>query len=204
MATDNFITGDPANAAYQALARTMRYDGTRTFQLPQDAASGILVDEHGRLLTRQVSSEVGFDYPGAGETPHPYAVLNAGSAPEYDGVGLVQQHRVMQSPSDEGSPNNSGRQTILRTFGYCAAAGWVQFILRDESGGANPPVLGNIPEITIAVGANQNFVFGQWQLVQSSLGPARADLATYIAFSTTGPTFTPGGANLWFSFFGFL
>jgi len=204
MATDNFLTGVPhALALFQAIARTAEADGTRSYQLRPDDQSGVLVDEHGRLIMRAVSSEIGYDYPGAGQSPAPFRVLDSGSAPEYDNVGLVQEHLVMDSPNNLGAAA-SGRQTLLRTFGYVAAAGWVQVHLRDMSGGPNPPVLGNVPEITIAVGADQNFYMGNWQLVQSSNGPTRFNLGTYIAFSTTGPTYTPGGANLWFAWYGFV
>ena len=204
MSTDNFLLGVlDADARFQSIARTAELDGTRSYQLSPDDQSGVLVDEHGRLIVRSVASEIGYDYPGAGQFPHPVAVLDSGSAPEYDGVGLVQTHQVMDSPNNLGG-TAGGRQTVLRMFGYVAAAGWVQLHLKDVSGGPNPPVLNDVPEITIAVGANQNFYFGNWQLAMGSTGPQKFNYGTYIAFSTTGPTFTPGGANLWFAFYGFV
>lgn len=174
-------------------------DGSRDFQKTDNEASGAICDPYGRIIVAP-STLAGLDVPASDGTPLPYGPSRSwtGSAPQYGDLGLVESARVLERPSLTVDSNNA--IFCIRMFGYCAVAGWVQLLLKDESSGDNPPVLNDVPEITIAVGANQNFVFGNWPLVDYA--PPSAELATYIAISTTGPTYTPGGANLWFAFLG--
>lgn len=189
-----------ARQEYEGWLRTS-VDGVRDFSHPDNEASGAICDPFGRIIVAP-STLGGFDVAAGANTPVPSPLGRSwsGSAPQYDNVGLVETHRVLQRPSLTVNSNNA--IFVIRMFGYVAVAGWVQLILKDESAvDPNVPVLNDVPEVTIAVGAGQNFVFGNWALVDSGAPPAQ-DLATYIAFSTTGPTYTPGGANLWFSFVG--
>lgn len=175
-------------------------DGSRDFQTVDNDASGAICDPYGRIIIAP-STLAGADVPASANTPLPYGPGRSwsGSAPQYDGLGLVESHKVLERPALTVNSNNA--IFCIRMFGYVAVTGWVQLILKNEAGGATPPVLGDVPEVTIAVGENQNFVFGNWPLVTTGAAPSD-ELATYIAFSTTGPTYTPGGANMWFAFLG--
>lgn len=186
-----------ARQEYEWWLRTST-DGLRDFTHADNEASGALCDPSGRILVSP-STLAGLDVPVNSATLSPVRRDWVGSAPQYDNLGLVQSAKVLERPN--AFTNVGPTIWCVRMFGYVAAAGWVQLILKNEAGGANPPILGDVPEITIAVGANQNFVFGNWPLVD---GGTIADLATYITFSTTGPTYTPGGVNLWFAFLGAL
>lgn len=188
-----------ARQEYEWWLRTST-NGLRGFNLPDNEASGALCDPHGHIYVAGAGL-AGVDVPANSSTAVPGRRDWVGSAPQYDNLGLVQTAKVLERPN--AFTNSGGVIWCVRMFGYSAIAGWVQLILRNEAGGANPPVGGEVPEVTIAVGANQNFVFGNWPLTVTT-GAAVNDLATYIAISTTGPTYTPGGTNLWFAHLGAL
>ncbi len=181
-------------------ARTSSTTGFRSFETAQDSANGPLCDEHGRLIVRAVTGAGLTDAgDGNGGTPK-YVTQQFGSAPQYDNVGLVTNQRVMQRPGAVGTALVSGVPRVGRMFGYSAAAGFIQLIMKDESGGVNPPVVTDVPEVIIPIGALQNFVFSDYQLASLTL-----DLATYITFSSTGPTYTPVVAlNLWVYYVGLV
>jgi hypothetical protein len=186
-----------ARQEYEGWLRTST-DGFRDFAKTDNEAEGALGDPYGRIIVAP-STLGGFDVPASSNTPVPVRRFWVGSAPQYDNLGLVESAKVLDRPSLTVDTNNA--IFCIRMFGYVTAVGWVQLILKDESGGPNPPVLADVPEVTIAVGADQNFVFGNWPLATTG-APGIGDLATYIAFSTTGPTYTPGGANMWFAHLG--
>jgi len=188
-----------ARQEYEFWLRTST-DGLRDYTHPDNEASGATCDPLGHIMVSPAGL-AGLDVPANSATAVAGRRDWVGSAPQYDNLGLVQTARVLQRPN--AFTNSGGVIWCIRMFGYAEAAGWVQLILKNEAGGANPPVLGDVPEVTISVGAAQNFVFGNWPLTVLT-GGAIPDLATYIAFSTTGPTYTPGGANLWFAYLGAL
>lgn len=187
-----------ARPADEVFARTATTAGQRAFQTAQNGLNAPLCDENGHLLVRTVGS-AGYDEPLQSAFAGEPRTVFRGSAPNVSNDGLVENRSVMTRAALVGGP---GYPKIIRAFGYTQIAGFVQFHLRDESGGANPPVLGDIPEVIIAVGANTNWVISDYLLFQFGAGGTDTFAATYITFSTTGPTFTPGGANLWFYFFG--
>lgn len=189
------IPRDPASLKNEYYARVARTDGSRSFQQDPDTVSGILVDENGRVITRAVSGG-GFDAPLPNVPPDSQEAPR-GSAPEYGNLGLVQEAWIIRSA------NTVGKTTfgpyVLRLFGYVAASGWVQVVSSDWSGGEVVPTPGAAPSISIAVTANSNFVFGDWPLDPYASPPGALDTAYYIAFSSTGNVYTPGGTNLWFA-----
>lgn len=194
------VTGTPgASLKDETMARVATPLGNRLFTTGQDTAAAPLCDEHGRLIVRP-----GSIYGVAGAYPPPNGVndiygvsSDSGSAPNKSNIGLVVSNRVMRHARFYDPVAVNGWSVVQRMFGYSTLDGWVQLILKDESAGDNPPVITDVPEVTIAIGAGQNFSFGEY-----SLGSAR-DFATYIALSTTGPTYTPAGAaSLWYYFQG--
>lgn len=195
------VVGTPQAAAQnEKLARTDTGDGTRTYQLGPNAASAPLCDSHGRLIVRQAN---GFGFETPEPTGGPSGVYGqaqeSGSAPQKGGVGLVISSRALQRATFFDVAAINGAAHCTRMFGYAATAGFVQLILKDESAGANPPVITDVPEVSIPINAGQNFAFGDYYLGDGN------NNATYIALSTTGPTFTPVGvAALWFYFFGYV
>lgn len=195
----NVITRERALIQNEYYSRVSQPDGNRTFQQDPDTASGILVDNHGRLITT-AATPYGYDIPIQSQGIASFR-QQQGSGYGYDAVGLVQEHVILQSPASTG--RTYAAPVVIRIFGYCAAAGWVQVVRSDWSGGVALPLAGTQPCISIAVTANSNYVFGNWPLITaqqaSALLPGVLDQAYYIAFSSTGPTYTPGGANLWFN-----
>lgn len=201
-----FIDGQAILAMFTRITRTAEATGQRLFQLRPGDGSDVLVDNNGRLLTRAVG-DGGYDTPDTLFFATVQTFVGSGFA--QDDLGLVESHLVQPSANnipladpDRGNPG------VTRFFGYVAAPGWVQIFARDESGGANPPVLNSRPDISIAVPvANTNFFFGNWSVIALAAGnfvaPVR-DIALYVGFSTTGPTFTPGGPNLWFTWLGYI
>jgi len=187
-----------ARPADETLARTAQTNGQRTYQTGQNALNAPLCDEHGHLLVRTVGA-AGYDEPLQSAFAGTPVTAFRGSALNVNDDGLVENQLVMGRAS---AVNGPGYPKLIRAFGYTSDVGFVQFHLRDESGGVNPPILGDKPEVTIAVGVNTNWVISDYLLFQSGAGGVNIDLATYITFSTTGPTFTPGGVELWFYFFG--
>jgi len=172
--------------------------GQRSYQTTQDGALSPLVDEHGRLVVR-IANELGYDSFQPTIADVAGITVESGSAPQKDNVGLVISQRVMQRAAALGAAANTGCPFVTRMFGYVTGACWVQLILKDESGGVNPPILNDVPEVSILCNGAQNFSFGNHPLVTAQ----DPDLATYIAMSTTGPTYTPAGAaGLWYNFFG--
>lgn len=193
----NTITSLPkaTSANETAHARVSTPSGGRSYAATENAASAPLCDEQGRLIVRTASA-AGFITPNATGLG---VAQEAGSAPQKDNLGLVISAKVMERATFFDPTTLLGYPFCTRMFGYSASAGFVQLILKDESGGANPPINGDIPEVTIPIGAGQNFAFGEY-----GLGAAgNNDDATYIALSTTGPTLTLAGtADLWFYFLG--
>lgn len=183
---------------YEQLARVGELTGIRSYTQVSNEGSAPLCDEYGRLLVVP-STAYGTPGPVGGLQPKG-VIVERGSAPnKNNNDGIVGNQRVMLRPADIPPASPSlGVPYVLRMFGYVDMAGFVQLHLRDESGGANPPVLTNVPEVIIPINANQNFDFADYQLVSA----ATADLATYITFSSTGPTFTPAGNHIWFYFLG--
>ncbi len=187
-----------ARPADESFARTADSDGQRSFQVGANALNAPLCDEHGHLLVRTVGA-AGYDEPLQSAFAGEPRTAIRGSADGTTGDGLVENQIVMTRAQLVNGP---GYPKIIKSFGYAAAAGFVQFHTRDNSGGSNPPVLNDVPEVTISVGENSNWIMTDYLLLQQGSGLVDVTLATYITFSTTGPTFTPGGANLWFYFFG--
>lgn len=195
--------GNPSRLQDEHFARTSQPDGTRSYSQVPDQGSAPLCDEQGRLIVR-TAGPVGFSSP----SPDPSLVIGQtverGSAPNKNNDGLVIDQKVMERGTFYDGAAVNSYPYVTRMFGYVDTSGWVQLHLRDESGGANPPTAGDVPEVTIPVGAGQNFAFGDYALTAFA-GGASADLAVYIALSTTGPTYTPAGAaGLWFYFLGYL
>ncbi len=181
----------------ERFARTADSSGWRSYQNTVDRESGPLCDEHGHLIVRSIDA-AGFSGTLPGSGPPLYIRQIAGSAPAVDNLGLIGNQRVMLSP-DALSAGSTGVPTLGRLFGYSDAAGFVQVHLRDEQGGDNPPALGDVPEVIIPIGIGQNFVFSNYTLT-----PGVEHLATYLTFSSTGPTFTPAAEHLWFYFSGMV
>lgn len=184
--------------ALERFARTGTTSGFRNFQTVADSVNAPLCDEHGRLLVRAVGAS-GIIDQGVGASTPKYIRQTRGSAPAQDNLGLIENTRLMARPNDIGLAGIAGTPQIGQLFGYCEKAGFIQVILMDESGGVNPPVGGEVPEIIIPIGAEQNFIFSDYQLSGNTL-----DLATYLTFSKDGPTFDPNGDELWFYFAGMV
>lgn len=197
-----FVAGNIIKQSQESFARTADGNGNREFQMQANMGSAPLCDEYGRLIVRTAGSG-GLTAAGTTAGNEIGRVVEAGSAPDKDNVGLVQSARCMQRADFYVPGTFDGSPYVTRMFGWVQAAGWVQLIMKDESAGANPPVLNDVPEVAIpvaATGIGAQFNFADYRLVTQT----NEDLATYIAFSTTAPTYTPGGANLWFYFLGFL
>lgn len=87
----------------------------------------------------------------------------------------------------DSDPVIKGSAGVLYGFqGYCAAAGFVQIHNK-----ATAPTAGNVPVIVIPVAAGAAFSL--------DLGRRARAMSTGISvgFSSTGPTFTDGGNNMW-------
>ena len=184
------------NAVMERFARTANIDGLRSYQSAANRQSGPLCDEHGHLIVRSIGPAGFSGIPTVGATL--YAPQIAGSAPAYNNLGFVGNTRVMLSP-DTFLADATGSPTVGRMFGYSDKAGFIQLHLKDEPEGANPPELGDVPEVIIPIGAGQNFVFSDYLLIPDTVFDA-----TYLTFSSTGPTFTPDGDHIWFYFAGML
>ena len=203
MALADFLLGLPSitTRAEQSFGRTANGDGNRNFLANPATAAAPLVDESGRLIVR-LANGAGFEAPVAGATGfnNAYGELQeTGSAPQKDNLGLVVSAKVLEHALNFDAATLKGEAFITRMFGYSVTAGFVQLILKDESGGVNPPILADFPEVTIPIGAGQNFAFGNYYL-----GNGRIN-SVYIALSTTGPTYTPAAAaGLWFYCFGYV
>lgn len=182
----------------ERFARGAQTDGQRLYTVGPNSGNAPLCDPHGRLLVR-TSGPYGYDTPQASQVFVGGLNTHSGSAPQEDNLGIVQSARAM--PSADIQTLTAGSPRVHRLFGYSTIVGWVQLILKDESAGVNPPVLNDVPEVTIPVGQNQNFVFGDWLL---ATGAAAVNLSVYIVISSTGPTYTPIVApnGIWFSFYG--
>lgn len=208
-----FVTDLPVAAQKdERLARVSDPGGNRGYTAFSDAASAPLCDPQGRLIVR-LSSDGGFSAPGP--TTDVSAVLGqvveTGSAPAKDDFGLVgPSQRVMLRARDYTPGTQSGVPYVSRMFGYVDTTGFLQLIMRDESGGASPPVLADVPDIVMPVTAGQSFSLQDYRLITTPSAFAHPagptwDLATYIALSSTGPTYTPSAAGLmWVYFYGSL
>lgn len=184
----------------RSFGRTANSSGNRGYLATPSTASAPLLDESGRLIVR-IANGAGYELPvtGAGFNNAYGEQQEVGSAPQKGGLGLVVFAKVLEHALNFDAATLKGEAFLTRLFGYSDIAGFVQLILKDESAGVSPPVLGDIPEVTIAVGAGQNFAFGNYYL-----GNGRIN-STYVALSTTGPTYTPAGApGLWFYSFGYV
>lgn len=188
----------PIGEKEEHLARTVDQDGFRDFQKNANIGSAPICDENGALLVRLTTQGGVLDTGSAVVITSKYARQEDGSAPLKGNAGLVGIHKLMERPGVIGVGGQPGAPYIGRLNGFCDLAGFVQVIMKDESGGANPPVLNDVPEVVISVPSNNlNFVFGEYLL-----SPNTTDLATYLVFSSTGPTFTPAGNHCWFYFVG--
>lgn len=190
----NPISGLPGAAVQnESLARVSQNDGTRRYTAFPDAQSAPLCDADGRLIVR-IADAGGFQSP-TGATSYGMQI-ESGSAPAKDNLGLVTLAKVLEHPLSFDPATLNGVLTTGRMFGFSTLAGFVQLIRKDESAGVAPPVVTDVPEVVIPIGAGQNFSFGQYV---SGMGPYHS---LYIALSTTGPTFTPAAAGMWFYHFG--
>lgn len=189
----------PIGEKEETPARTLGQDGFRAFQLNENVASALTADEHGHLLVRMVTQGGVLDTGGGVVLTPKYIRVARGSAPQQNNDGLIGIQRIMQRPGVIGVGGVAGSPYIGRLFGFCDAAGFVQIIMKDESAvDPNPPVGGDVPEVVISLpSANLNFSFGEYLI-----GANTTDLATYLVFSSTGPTFTPAGNHCWYYFVG--
>lgn len=188
--------------SFETLCRTADGAGNRSYQQFANTNAAPLCDEQGRLIVRQ-AGQAGFESAPTTSQADTYGeIIEAGSAPSKGAFGQVIVQRVMQRARFFDATTAAGAPYITRCFGWANIVGWVQFHLRDESAGANPPVGGEIPEVSIAVPvANTEFEFSNYRIASAAV----PDFATYITFSTTGPTYTAAGAPaLWFYFLGYL
>lgn len=164
----------------------------------------VQVDALGRLWVTGTQAEDAV--AGTGDTGHfalairrdtPVADAAAG---DYTGlhVNALGYLRVIDV-ADETQPTNAtttaldsdpvikGSAGVLYGFqGYCAAAGFVQIHNK-----ATAPTAGNVPVIVIPVAAGAAFSL--------DLGRRARAMSTGISagFSSTGPTFTDGGNQMW-------
>jgi len=195
--TSPIVSKGPAAAVDERGGRVATLQGERSYRTGQDTGSGFLVDDHGRPIVRIANAggyEIASTFSAYGEQQE------TGSAANKENLGLVQSSRVLRSAFSYDNTTLLGASTTVRMFGYAVAAGFVQLIMTNEPNhlAPNPPVGGEVPEVTIAVAAGQNYTFSNYLI-----GPGNQN-AVYIAFSTTGPTYTPGGVNLWFYHLGFV
>jgi len=101
-------------------------------------------------------------------------------------VGAAPSNSTTTALDNNGPVVKASAGTLYGFQGYAAAAGFVQVHNK-----ASAPASSDVPVIVIPVAANQAFSL--------ELGVRGRAFSTGIAFgfSTTGPTYTDGGNNLW-------